>query len=129
MSDLDLHLARLMTFSQRWTKELSWSRVLFVEEKDIEWKSGRSCIARSALWTHDDYRARFDEHLNAGHGWINMNAAGVLDGSFVVVIELPNYQNTAPRDRVSVNISGPIIDPKTHEPRWNAADTFQMFDD
>jgi hypothetical protein len=129
MNDLDLHLVGLMTFSQKWTKELSWSHMLFVEEKDIEWRSGRSRIKRSSLWTRDDYRARFDKHLNAGHGWVNMNAAGILDSLFLVVIELPGHQNTVPRDRVSINFSGPTIDPKTHEPRWNAADTFQIFDD
>ena len=130
MNDLDLHLLRLTTFSQQLAKQtFSWSRVLFVEEKDIERKSGRSRIQRSALWTRDDYQARFEGHLNAGHGWINMNAAGILDDSFLVVIELPNYQNTVPRDEVSVNLSGPTRDPKTGKPRWNVADIFQIVDD
>ncbi len=118
-----------MTFSRQWAEQTpSWSRVLFVEDKDIKREGVHCSIARSSLWTRNDYEARFDELLNDGYGWINMNFAGILDGSFLVIIELPHYKNSVPREKVSVNFSGPNIDPKTRKPRWNAADTIQIVD-
>ncbi len=36
-----------------------------------------------------------------------MNAASVIEDTLLVVIALPSYSNTVPREKVSVNLSGP----------------------
>ena len=104
MSDLEKHLNQLVSFMKGWGAPSSWSRVLFVEETSII-HGMPSLIPRSSLIPLADYVARFDSHLDAGHSWINMNAAGILDDALLVVIELPRYKNNVPRDKVSVNFS------------------------
>jgi hypothetical protein len=106
MSELQRHLERLTSWLNSRQQPLSWSCILIAEDADI--KHGTiSSLSRSALATPDEYSARFEEHLNAGHSWINMNAASVIEDTLLVVIELPSYSNTVPREKVSVNLSGP----------------------
>ncbi|HJR07849.1 MAG TPA: hypothetical protein VJ842_11350 [Pyrinomonadaceae bacterium] len=52
-----------------------------------------SLIPRNALIPMEDYADRFDSHLDAGHSWINMSAAGILDDALLIIIELPGYKN------------------------------------
>jgi len=81
-------------------------------------------IQRSALTTPEDYAPRFDEHLAKGYSWINMNAAGILGDSLLVVIELPSYVSGAPKDKVAVNLSGAaMLNGKTV---WNADERFKI---
>ncbi len=122
MHDLQKHLDRLISFFPGWSEQpLSWSCVLFAEAMNI--KFGKVIqIPRSALATPEQYAAQFDKHLNAGHGWINMNAAGILDETLLVIIELPSYVNTVPRDKVSVNFSGPNMR------RWDVSGYIKIID-
>jgi hypothetical protein len=108
MNDLQQHLDRLFSFVRQSTQPLSWTRVLIVEDTAIT-HGEFLFIPRSALTTVEAYTTQFEAHLNAGHSWINMNAAGVVGDTLLVIIELPQYTNTVPKERVSVNLSGPSI--------------------
>jgi hypothetical protein len=123
MNDLEKHLNLLASSAELWGAPPSWSRVLFVEEASVT-HGAPSLIARSSLLPMADYAARFDTHLAAGHAWVNMNAAGVLGDDLLVVIELPRYQNSVPRDKVSVNFSGPAI--LDGEPQWDASKMYRI---
>ena len=73
-----------------------------------------------------DYETRFDSHLDAGHSWINMNAAGILDDALLVIIELPRYKNSVPRDKVSVNFSGAAM--LNGKSQWDASEMYRIVD-
>jgi hypothetical protein len=123
MNDLEKHFNRLASFMERWGAPSSWSRVLFVEEVSIT-RGMPSLIPRGSLIPMTDYAARFDSHLDAGHAWVNMNAAGILGDALLVVIELPGYKNNVPRDKVSVNFSGAaIIDGVA---QWDASRAYRV---
>jgi hypothetical protein len=114
MSDLQKHIDQLISFIHDWTKEsLSWSRIFLVEAANVNYEK-TILVPQSALSTPEEYATRFDSHLNTGHGWINMNAAGILDNALLIIIELPQYFNSVPREKVSVNFSGPNMS------RWDA---------
>ena len=126
MDSLQQHLARLISHARDWSEQpVSWSRIWLVEDTSVAY--GRvSLIPREALATPEEYAARFEAHLEDGHHWINLNAAGILDDALLVVVELPGYRNTGPgnRDLVSVNLSGPrIMDGK---PQWDAGSHIQI---
>lgn len=123
MNDLERHVNRLITFMEQAGVPSSWSHVLFVEDTSIA-HGMPSLIPRSSLITIADYAARFDSHLDAGHSWINMNAAGILNDALLVVIELPGYKNNVPRDKVSVNLSGAAM--LNGEPQWDASRTYEI---
>jgi hypothetical protein len=123
MNDLEKHLNRLIPFMEQWGAPSSWSRVLFVEDTSIA-RGMPSLIPRHSLIPMADYAVRFDSHLGAGHSWINMNAAGILGDALLVVIELPRYINNVPREKTSVNFSGPaILDGK---PQWDASRMYKI---
>jgi hypothetical protein len=126
MNDLQKHLNQLTCFFSKWSKQPpSWSSVSIAEDTNIE--HGKVIrIPRWALATPEEYAPRFDQHLDAGHSWINMNAAGILDETLLVVIELPKYVNTVPRDKVSVNFSGPSV--KDGELQWDATERIIITD-
>jgi hypothetical protein len=125
MSDLERHLNQLISFMKKWGAPSSWSRVFFVEDTSIV--HGRSAlIPRNALIPMADYETRFDSHLDAGHSWINMNAAAILDDALLVIIELPRYKNSVPRDKVSINFSGAaMLDGKS---QWDASEMYRIVD-
>lgn len=125
MNDLGKHLNQLISFMKERGAPSSWSRALFVEDTSIT--HGRpSLIPRKSLIPPEDYAARFASLLDAGHSWINMNAAGILDDALLVVVELPSYKNDVPREKVSVNFSGPsIMDGK---PQWEASEGYRIVD-
>ena len=103
----------------------TWSRVVFVEDTSIV-HGMPSLILRNSLIPMADYAARFDSYLDAGHSWINMNAAGILDDALLVIIELPRYKNNVPRDKVSVNFSGAAI--VNSKPQWDASERYRIAD-
>jgi len=125
MSDLEKHLNQLVSFMKGWGAPSSWSRVLFIEDTSIT-RGMPSLIPRSSLIPLADYAARFDSHLDEGHSWINMSAAGILDDALLVVIELPGYKNNVPRDKVSVNFSGAAkVNGKA---QWDASGRHRIID-
>ena len=125
MNDLERHLNQLISFMKKWGAPSNWSRVLFVEYSSII-HGNPSLIPRSALIPAEDYALRFDSHLDAGHSWINMNAAGILNDVLLVIIELPTYKNNLPRDKVSVNFSGANI--MNGKPQWDASKSYRIVD-
>ena len=122
-NELENNLSRLTSFFSRWSNWLSWSQVLFVENTSII--DGKvSKIPRSALIPTKVYAKRFDELLDSGYFWINMNALGIWQDNLIVVIELPSYKSYIPRSKVSVNFSGPsIIDGK---PQWDLSKRIEI---
>jgi hypothetical protein len=93
-----------------------WDRFLLLEGADIRYEAS-ACIPMARLNTPETYAPRFAEHLGRGFPWINLNAAGVLNGALLVVVELPEYTAGVPRSKVSVNLSGPtLVDGK---PQWH----------
>jgi hypothetical protein len=96
----------------------SWSQVRVAEDTTIR-RQGRDCyIAQSSLFTPEDYAPRFDALLSQGYSWLNMNWAGIVGDTLIIVIELP-VAISGIAGKTSVNFSGPrLIDGK---PQWNAA--------
>lgn len=123
MNELERHLNRLESFILKLDDSVSWSRVLIVEYENIA-HGKPSLIQRFALSTSQEYAPRFDEHLAKGYSWINLNAAGVLGDTLLVVIELPSYVSGAPKDKVAVNLSGAaMLNGKTI---WNADERYKI---
>lgn len=113
MSDLVTHLARL----QDWLREIGsppWKHVLIFEDP----KETTSRMPRTMLKTVSEYEQRFEELLDSGYSWINLNGAGILEGSLVVVVEFPRESVGAPRDKVSVNLSCPTNLVRS-DPSWD----------
>jgi hypothetical protein len=110
---LQCHLDALIGFVRNDKHHLPWSKILLVEDLDItrQMVNGKyvSFVPRRALSTPSEYTARFEELMNGGFSWINMNAAGVISDTLFVIIELPNYCITEARDKASVNLSGAPI--------------------
>jgi hypothetical protein len=110
MSELKKHFKRLMGFARRNNFGKPFSNVYFVEGKSIRYSlkfNETDEIFRRDFFSFEHYENRFDEILNQGHSWVNMNFAGVLEGNLLIVIETPNYKNNTPREFVSVNLSLP----------------------
>lgn len=101
------HFKELLTFFKP-PEIISWSNVLVVEEQSIT-HGQIHLIPRSTLFTPEIYEKRFDELLSQGHSWVNMNLMGILDNTLIVQIEYPYYKNNIPRNKLSVNYSGPSI--------------------
>ena len=123
MNELERHLNRLESFILEIDDSVSWSRVFIVEYENIA-HGKPSLIQRSALSTPKDYAPRFDEHFAQGYSWINMNAAGILVDTLLVVIELPSYGSGAPKDKVAVNLSGAAM--SNGKTVWNAEERFKI---
>lgn len=122
-NDLERNLNLLTSFFPQWFNWLPWSQVLFLESTSFI-DGNVSKVPRSALIPAREYAERFNELLDKGYSWINMSALGVWKGSLIVVIELPSYDNNVPRDKVSVNFSGPvIIDGK---PQWDLSERIEF---
>ena len=124
MNELRLHLNRPTSLIHSWSnRSLSWSEILIAEDADVE-HGEVTFIPRSTLATPEEYAARFDAHLDAGYSWINMNAAGIIDETLLVIIELPDYSNTTPRGKASVNLSGPNM--KDGEIQWDVTNYIKI---
>jgi len=105
---------------------LSWSQVFVVESDLITWGIPQ-LIQKVALIPAVEYEKRFDELLSTGYDWINMNAKGILNDAFIVEIDYPRYTNlNAPRNKVSVNFSGPAT--IGAEPEWNLSNSVKIIE-
>ena len=123
MNDLEKHLNRLISLFPQWSNGLSWSQVLFLESTSFTYGKV-SRIPYSALIPSKDYAKRFDQLLHSGYHWINMNASGIWKDNLIVVIELPGYKSDSPRDKVSVNFSGPMI--LEGKPQWDLSNRIEV---
>jgi hypothetical protein len=106
MNRLDREMARLTEMLSARQPSLTWRTIQFVDSADVWYAAGTMQVPRRALRSPDDYARRFEDHLRAGYSWINLNAAGVVDGVLVVIVEVPDYLSGAPEDKVAVNPSG-----------------------
>jgi ADP-ribosylglycohydrolase len=100
---LTYHLKRLRRFLVEVCPGMDWAEVGFMDSPPVG-----VAPTRSMTTTLEDYRPRFEQLMDAGHGWINMSAVGVDDEMLLVTLEWPGYTNTIPRAYVSVNLSGPM---------------------
>ncbi len=108
MSELKKHFERLMEFAIQSNFHKPFSQVYFVEGKSIQgfYGSNKICeLFRQDIFTFETYESRFNELLNQGYSWINMHFAGILNNNLLIVIEIPNYENTI--KFTSINLSGP----------------------
>lgn len=122
-NNLENNLNLLTSFFSEWSNWLSWSQILFLESASFTY--GKiSKVPRSALIPSKDYTKRFDELLDSGFHWINMNAFGIWSGNLIVVIELPSYKSGIPRDKVFVNFSGPALINK--KPQWDLSERIEI---
>lgn len=104
---------------------LSWSQVFVVEYDSIIGEIPE-LISKSALIPANEYEKRFDELLNIGYDWINMHAKGILNNFFIVEIEYPNKSINAPRNKISVNYSGPAT--YDNQPRWDLSSLVKVLE-
>jgi hypothetical protein len=123
MNEIAAHFLSLTRFIREKCAAPKWRKVFFVESRDIECElsgevwGGYMRVRRMALMPMGEYRERFEALFDQGYSWINLNAAGIFDGNLLVVIELPNYKSGIPRNKVSVNLSGPSL--KDGIPQWD----------
>jgi hypothetical protein len=80
--------------------------VLIAELKPEEFVIGPPRVKQESLRTPEEYEARFQELLDAGFAWLNMNYAGAFRGQGLVLIEYPRSVARS-KGRTSVNFSGP----------------------
>ncbi len=106
MNRLDREVGRLVERLAAWQPSLTWRTIQFVDATEVWYTEGTMRVPRQALRSPADYGSRFEDHLHAGYSWINLNAAGVVDGVLVVIVEVPDYLSGAPADKVAVNPSG-----------------------
>jgi hypothetical protein len=124
-NDLEKNLNLLTSFFPEWSNWLPWSQVLFLENTSFTYAKVYK-IPRSALIPSKDYVERFDELLDRGYHWINMNAFGIWRDNLIVVIELPGYKGDRPREKVSVNFSGPAI--INEKPQWDLSERIEIIE-
>lgn len=124
MRDLAGCLEELYALIEKWGGQIdAWSAVGIAEEtalKRVGVGLQEVCyISHSVLCMSEDYAPHFDALLQRGYSWLNMNAAGIVNETLIVIIELPNYV-TEIVGKTSVNYSGPgIIGGKA---QWDATD-------
>ena len=123
VSDLEKNLSRLISFFPKWSNWMSWSQVLFLENTPFT-HGNPSIIPKSALIPSEEYAKRFEELLDKGYSWINMNAFGVWEEKLIVVIELPSYSSNISRDKISVNFSGPAM--LNGKPQWDLSKRVEL---
>lgn len=123
MSELKDHFERLMNFAKQSNFHKPFSEVCFVESKSIQYYSNQlNKISRQEIFSFENYENRFNEALNQGHSWINMNLAGVLNDFLLVIIEVPNYKNNS--EFTEVNLSLP--DTQVIENDWNISPFYEI---
>jgi hypothetical protein len=108
MSELKRHFERLLEFAKRQNFQRPFSQVYFTEAENIRRFSDRPDeILRPDIFTFENFEDRFNEILNQGHSWVHLDFAGMSENSLLIIIELPNSENSVPFESVSVNPSLP----------------------
>jgi hypothetical protein len=107
MHCLSFHLDRLYACLARGRPDLHWQGVALADEARTDRDATRLRVPRAALASPEQFAPRFDEYLHRGYSWINLSAAGVVNGTLVVIVELPTQSRGAPPSAISVNLSGP----------------------
>ncbi|MCI5207403.1 MAG: hypothetical protein D3910_01090 [Candidatus Electrothrix sp. ATG2] len=109
MSDLEFHIQRLIAWVQ--TQEgcpSNWSDIQIVEDTMPPLRKGELWnIPKKSLQSIKQYEERFNELLMKGYHWVNINFGGIYQKRAILFIEYPRNSFDAPKDKVSVNLSGP----------------------
>jgi len=115
-TDLSWYVDRLGPFLMRELPDTpNWQSVLIAEGIDIR-RDRVLRVARALLLLPDAYTVRFHEIVTTGYSWINFHAAGLIEGSLLVVVSLPTEIVGAAW--TSVNLSGPPRFVRA-EPGWD----------
>jgi hypothetical protein len=125
MSNLKRQFIGLMNFARQHNFHKPFSEVYFVEDKSIQHSLKPyeiNEISQQNVFSLANYETRFNEVLNQGHSWININFAGMLNDSLLIIIEVPNYENNA--EFTEVNLSLP--DRKVMENDWNISSLYKI---
>jgi hypothetical protein len=119
-NDLASCLQELQAHIIRWDAQPNaWSSIAIIEDSAVRREKQFCYLALSDLSSPENYANRFAQLMMHGYSWLNMNAAGIVDHTLIVVIELPNYVTTT-IGKTSVNYSGaPII---YGQSKWDAND-------
>lgn len=117
----EFHLERIVRFFQKICPEARWSDIRFFEGDPCD----KTTLSAKDLIDADEYRPKFCRLLEQGHGWINLSASGVLNDWLILSLVWPSYENTVPREYVSVNLSGPYLD-KNGRGRWDLSDRLTL---
>ena len=125
MSELLFHTNNVLKFMREIDSNITKYSIIFViEGKNLKYHNNLWDLRIKDLIEFKDYEKIFDELLNKGYSWINLNCMGVLDGCLVLCVELPHSVGNTPREKVQVNYSGPcIIDDKLV---WNLRDYYNI---
>jgi hypothetical protein len=108
MNGLDREVARLVAVLAEWRPLLTWRIMRFADAADVRYAGHTVRVPRRALCSPEEYADRFEHYLRAGYSWVNLNAAGSVDGVLIVLVEVPENSSGAPADQVVVNLSGPM---------------------
>jgi len=94
----------------------NWSDVVIVEKYTPGTENNPSEIPKSELKTIAEYEERFNELMERGYSWLHLSGDGLIKGKLFISVNYPNQSSGCPKERVSINMSGPplhVID------RWN----------
>lgn len=118
----------LLKFAYEHNFSESFWQVYFVEAASIQFvlNTGLQKIPRKSIFTFEDYKTRFNELLGAGHAWINLHLAGIIENSLLVIIEMPQGRNYVPREFVSIKFSLP--EKRIEENNWKLEGFYEIID-
>lgn len=126
MSELEKKLKTLLNFAKENNFSSRFSQILFVEQRFVQHDpaTNLNSIPWNFIFNLETYKKHFDDLLNQGHSWININLVGTVENSILVVIEYPSYRNEVPKEFVSVNFSLP--EKRVIENAWEADDFYKI---
>lgn len=104
VNELEHQIKRLVEFFKMPTHE----NIIFIFEIDIKYNGADKILSNNKIKSIQQFVTEFDRILNSGYSWINLNYAGAIDQTAVVIVELPKSTSNVPRHRVSINLSGPL---------------------
>lgn len=108
MHRLDQEVAKLVAALEGWQATATWKSIRIAEAAEVRHRRNSVQIPRRILRSPEEYAARFEHHLRAGFSWINLSAAGIIEGTLIVLIETPHRSSGTPAEHVAVNLSGPM---------------------
>ncbi|MCP4978002.1 MAG: hypothetical protein GY931_17780 [Maribacter sp.] len=109
MSELEVHIQELF----KWVRTLegcpqNWNGVQIIEDPSFSIRGKVWKVPKESLKSIKEYEGRFEELLEKGYSWININFGGIYNDNAIVFIEYPNQSSGLPKDKVPVVPSGPF---------------------
>jgi len=108
MGDLELFIHKLT----EWVHSLNgcpenWLDLKIVEDSSFIIRSEAWELPKAALLSVMEYEDKFSDLLSSGYSWINLNFGGIHNDTAIVFVEYPKHSSGCPKDKVTVNLSGP----------------------